>query len=242
MIYNVKYELNKTYMTLPAEASRYDDYRYKMLTDNVIEGILPVEIRNINGERRFYYDISEKENFIRSVSIKDITGAELENLTMSMMKVSMKLREFLLEESCAVFEPDLIFKDLKTGKYEFICVPGKDEAEKREDMKLLMQTVISHVDPSDERAVEAAYTIYEMSEAGPVLSKTLYETVHDMLKTEEVPYEEVEEEEDLPDSEYEDVETFPQRYRLSLREWLCAGCAAMGFMCLGLYTYFGVLS
>ncbi|MCR4960134.1 MAG: DUF6382 domain-containing protein [Lachnospiraceae bacterium] len=243
MIYNIINELNRTYMTLPADTAGYDDYRYRMLTDNAIEGILPVEIRTINGERRFYYDISEKENLIRTVSVKDIDFEELEKLTRSMMMVSSKLREYLLEESCIVFEPDLIFRDTKSGRYEFICVPGKDEEEKREDIKRLLQTVISHVAPSDERAVEAAYEIYEMAEAGPVLSRSLYERVAEKMKREATYiYEPVEEEDDLPEEEYEDIERPVYRYRPSFREWLGIACAAMGFICIGLYTYYGVLS
>lgn len=246
IIYNLTTELNRTFLTAVTETEVYNDYRYKMLTDNCIEGILPLEMRNVNGECKIYYDISEKESFIRNLMRRDLNLSDLLLLTENMMRVSGKMREYLLEESSIVFEPDLIFLNTKTGKYEFISIPGhlRNEEEKREDLINLLQNIISHVNPEDEDAVEASYAIYEMAVSGPVLAKTLYETVksYDRQVIDRTYEDEVcEEEEDLPEEEYEDV---PKniRYKPSLIEWLSMGFAAAGFLCIGIWTYFDLIA
>lgn len=246
VIYSLFNELNRTYLTALTETKNYNDYRYKMLSDNDIEGILPLEMRNVNGECKVYYDISEKESFIRNLMRKDMSLADLIKLTESMMMVSDRIRDYLLEENCLIFEPDMIFVNAKTGKYEFVCIPGhiKSVEEKREDLINLLQNVITHVNPEDEAGVEAAYEIYEMAVAGPVLAKTLFETVksHENVPVFDTFEDAVcEEEEDMPDEIYEDVPK-KVRYRPSVIEWLSAGFAAMGFLCIGIWTYFDLLA
>lgn len=243
IIYNIKNELNKMLLSVPADTVNYDDYRYKMINDNKIEGILPLEMRNINGESRLYYDISGRENFVRYVSVRNLTVDELLKLTGCMMRASEKMREYLLEESHLVFEPDLIFRNSKTGDYEFICIPGhiRDEAEIREDMLSLLQLIISHIDPENTDVVEIAYAIYEMGAAGPVLSKTLYETVWEMSERSNSSSEIAEEEEDMPEDFYERVEKGVYKYRPSLREFLGVGFAASGIICLGLSAYWAMI-
>lgn len=241
IIYNIKNELNHLYLTAPAEISGYNDYRYRMIADNRIEGLLPLEIRNINGENRLYFDITEKENLIRCVSVKDMEMNELIKLTECMMKTSDRLKDYLMEESCLVFEPDVVFRDIKSGRYEFVCIPGhlKTVEEKREDIVSLLQIILTHLKITDDALVEGTFLLYEMAEAGPILTKTIYEYVCGMNKNNEQEeiVEAVCEEDDLPDEEYEDVPAEIYKYRMSYREWLGIGFAAAGLISIGFGTY-----
>ncbi len=246
IVYNIKNELNKTFLSATAEIVRYDDYRFKMITDNKIDGIIDPELRSINGESKLYYDISGKENFVKYISVRNLDISELLNLTECMMRVSENLREFLLEESCIVFEPDMIFRNPRTGKYEFICLPGhlRNDTDVRDDLMSLLQLILSHVDPENTIAVEAAYGIYEIAAAGSVCVKSLYEAVWEMTEESESDHAEfVEEEEDMPESFYESVEKGPIRlhYHPSFKEWLAVGFAASGLVCIGLSTYWSML-
>lgn len=65
IVYNIKNELNKTYFITGSESPIYNDYRFKMLAENSMEGIIPVDIRSINGETRLYYDITNKANLAK---------------------------------------------------------------------------------------------------------------------------------------------------------------------------------
>lgn len=246
ILYNIKNELNKMMLSVPADAIGYDDYRYKMITDNEIEGILPMELRTINGESRLTYDISGKENLVKCLSMKDLDRGELLKLSESMMRVSAKIREYLLEEACLVFEPDLVFRDIKTGQYAFICLPGhiKNEEDIRSDLMAMFELFLSHVGASDEQLVEAVYGLYEIVSAGPVYAKDLYESIWDLCG-EKGPEngigETVEEEEDLPEEIYEEVPLGPCRPYIPIRFFFSAACAASGLICLGLGAYMSLL-
>ena len=45
MIYNLKNELGKTYLIAGIDFEIKDDYRLKMITENVIDGLIPINIR-----------------------------------------------------------------------------------------------------------------------------------------------------------------------------------------------------
>lgn len=239
ILYNIKNELNKTYFITGSDSPVYNDYRFKMLSENRMDGIIMVDIRVINGETKLYYDITDKANLVKLVSRRDLTYEELLGLTSAMMMVSAELRSFLLGEDCISFEPDMIFRDLKTGNYEFICIPRlvDGEGEPREDLISLMELIISHVEATDERAVRAAYNVYQAVITGPMEIKSINDMVWEASRKEIDETESVDAEEDIPEIFYEDVPKKPHKYRLSFREWCSIGCTAVGLIFVGLSVY-----
>ena len=125
MIYNLKNELGKTYLIAGIDFEIKDDYRLKMITENVIDGLIPINIRQIDGEKRAYYDVTDKKSLSRFLAHNDPDYNEIRLLIGSILKVSKVGCEYLLEESCISFEPDTIYKNNLTGDYEFLYLPKK---------------------------------------------------------------------------------------------------------------------
>ena len=235
MMYSIKKELGNTYLIMDADKENLDDYRYKMLSGNTIGGIIPLTVRTINTGSQLYYDVSDKINLIKYLSIKNLDYKGLTELIGALMETSENLVEYLIDENCMVLDTDLIFKDVKTGKWEFICIPNDDS--ENDKLTELMSEIISYVKTDDEAAVKAAFDAFELVSAGNPRFKTLYETVikakepETEEKTEMIVKEEPKEKEDFL-SEY-----ITPRYKPSFKEWLCAGLAGAGTLSLGVWLY-----
>ena len=75
---NIISELNNTYLQVENIADIVaEDYRYKMLMENSIKGIMPFEVRTINGEKSLFIDISGRENMNSRYAQRSIDRVEL---------------------------------------------------------------------------------------------------------------------------------------------------------------------
>ena len=239
MIYNIKNELGRTYLITGIDFTIEDDYRVRMMTENEINGLIPLSIRMIDGEKRAYYDITDKISFTRKMAGKAADYSDLKKLTVSILRVCDGMSEFLLEESNLVLEPDLIYTNLNTGEYEFVCIPSGTEYNDgpREDLMELMNYLISNLSTEDQDAVKAGYAMYELVSSGCVSLRTLYEKVDSSREVTETFSEDEFSFDDLPDIPDPVPEKPAFRYRISLKECLSLGLMCMGIISMGLWVY-----
>lgn len=237
MIYNIKKELNKTYLLINV-SSEEDDYRANMLSENVIEGIIPIEIREIDGRKQYYYDISDKINLPKALSLKYWNYDDVKLFTGDLLAVSERLCNFLMDEDSLVLEQDLIFKDVKSGKYHFICIPESISG-RADEMKELWATILENINPSDEAAVKCSYEIYEMVASGSPRILTIYETVINLQEETEI-IEEPPEVFLVSKEEFVPLEK-QLKYYPSFKEWACAAMMAVGIFFVGVWAYLDVI-
>ena len=67
------------YLIIREDEMTGDDYQRKMITENRIRGLLPCQIRYINGETLLYYEITSKQSVKGLFEGKHLTMKELEN-------------------------------------------------------------------------------------------------------------------------------------------------------------------
>ena len=179
------HELNKTYLKLPKESSEHlDDFRFKMLLSNCIEGIIPMQLRSINGEQEVIFDVTEKESIRKTLDARVAGRDEIRELFGEIMKVSAGIERFLIDEGCLVLRPEMIFRNLRTGKLEFICVPDPDGEEKRGNDTLteFMRFLAEKIDTSDETLTESVYRLYDTAVLSNVSLSTMYEMLMSDLR------------------------------------------------------------
>lgn len=243
MIYNLKNELGKTYLIAGIDFEIKDDYRLKMITENVIDGLTPINIRQIDGEKRAYYDVTDKTSLSRFLAHNDPDYNEIRLLIGSILKVSKVGCEYLLEESCISFEPDTIYKNNLTGDYEFLYLPKKISYEEgpREDLLNLMNELIMHIPSDDNDAVKAGYAMYELAASENVSMASLYEAV-DNIKTvtetfseDEFSFEDYFEE----SSTEHEKPTSKHKRPLMIKEGICFIFASTGIVFIGMWLYYG---
>ncbi len=244
MTSEMQYELNRTYMVLSGdEIEASEDYRQKMLLSNSIEGTLPLQIRNINGQRQYYLDISEKESVLNYFSTQIVSRGDICNLFKAILLVTIELSKYLLEEGNVVLKPEMIFRNVRTGVYEFVCVPITEEVScGRENLKSLLQFLMGRLDESDTALVSSVYGLYDMIEFSNPRFATLYETL--IAGINEIPECTDEQDDAMTESEaneeYMRVDYAPpknKRYIPSFREIIVAliGLAGIFMICFELY-------
>lgn len=81
-----------------------------------ITGFLPMEIRWIDGEKEYVYDISGKVSLAQYLSESKITKKTLCDLLTGILQLSDLMQEYLLDPDGVVWQEDYIFIDKRTGK------------------------------------------------------------------------------------------------------------------------------
>ncbi len=239
MIYNIKNELGRTYLIAGIDFKIEDDFRVQMMTENEIPGLLPLSVRMIDGEKRAYYDITDKISFTRKMTGKEADYNDLKKLATSMLCVCDNLSEYLLDESNLIIEPDLIFSDVKSGEYEYIYIPAKTEYSDgpRDDLMELMNFLITCLSSDDPDAVKAGYAMYELASSGSVSLKSLYEKVESSKETIETCSEDDFSFEELSNDLESVNELTPVRYRFSIKEFVSLALMGLGIISMGFWAY-----
>lgn len=235
MIYKIKKELNKTYLIICGNDEISNDYRVKMLSDNQISGLIPIEIRSINGKKQLYYDITGKINIVKLTLQRNVNFDDIVGLFAAIKATVEELNKHLLDGEYLVYEPDLIMKDMKTNQYEMICIPSAGDGY---SLVELAELLVENVCAEDEYGVKAAYQLYEMVNEGIDDIKILFDAITEIGK--DIPKEEVEQqiiEEVLIDEEEEETIEEVAKYRPSFNEIFIAAASMAGISCIGLWTY-----
>ncbi len=225
------YELNHTYMVVSGEEiEKCEDFRYKMLSANVIKGLLPLEFRRINNEKRIYIDVTGKESLLNLMNVRRAGTEDIKELFDSIYLISGEMQRFLIGETDVIMRPEMIFKNLTTGDYEFICIPLiEEENSLNEGMKALMHFLLMHINENDESLVNTMYQINDMYETGKPKFSLVYEFFVEETRVEE------EEEEAPVEKEYEEKKF--SLYIPGLKEILALALCISGIVLVGVNLY-----
>lgn len=178
-------ELNRQYLKVTGDVVfQTDDFRYRMLLSNCIEGIIPMRIRSINGQREICFDVTGRESLENGAGPAVMGRTEVKELFGEIMKVSVGIERFLIDEGSLIMKPDMIYRNMKTGKYEFVCVPDISEEDRRGNDTLVefMRFIVGKIDTGDEVMTEALYGLYDMAVLGNVSLATMYEILMGELR------------------------------------------------------------
>lgn len=152
-------DLNHNFLVLKGENGEKNDYRSKMITGNHIKNLLSCRIQNMNGEIFFSYEISSKQNMKQFFDRQQMNLSRLLRLFESLSEASKEIKNYLLEDSRIILEPEFIFLNPETEEYIFVYYPYDYEWD--QTMQLLGDFLVEKVDHEDEKAVEIAYKVYE---------------------------------------------------------------------------------
>lgn len=152
--------MNRNYMVIRPETSGNEKYTLRMLNGNHIQGLLPFQDKMVNGEVKYYYDITSKQPLNRILEHRTMSGAELRTFVTELLFALRQMERFLLDESQLVFQPEYIYVDPGTMKATFCLVPGLHH-EFADEFCSLSQYLLDHVNQSDGDAVLLAFSIFK---------------------------------------------------------------------------------
>ena len=159
-------DLQHTWMILSGgSVPEEDTYSVRMLTENRIGGLVPCKAVSLDGELRFYYDISSRHALRTVLEAEQIGRPLLEQLLISLAKVMERMSEYLLDPDGLLLDPAYLFCNPEQSEITFCWYPGKD-VQFREQAKILGSALLAQLDQSDRAGVVMGYRFYQYCESG----------------------------------------------------------------------------
>lgn len=155
-----KREMNRNYMVIHPETGRSYKYTIRMLSGNQVPGLLPFQEKWINGNNRYYYDITSKQPLERILDYRNLKGEELRTFLSSFLLALREIERFLLDESQICLEPAFIYTEPENFRCSLTLVPGRYK-DFTKGMQNLSQYLLDHVNQNDGEAVVLAFSVFK---------------------------------------------------------------------------------
>lgn len=153
-----KNDLKKTYLILDGMEGEQEDYQTIMLRECEIQGLLRVEIRYIDNQTQYQYDISGKTAFKTLYEKMNLNYEEMKRLVENLLHTIQTIRKYMLDANCILLEPEYIFCDSK-GFYFCYYPACRKDAKKM--FHQLTEFFVRQVDYKDDEGVHFAYTLHK---------------------------------------------------------------------------------
>ncbi len=137
-------------------------FEERMLLNNSIPGLLPVEIILENGEKEYRYDVTGCTSMSVLTQLERLSGEMLKGLYTAISRLVAEVRRYLLREEGLMLSPELIWRNSVTGEWMF-CFHSGTATDLREQIRALSAWIINHIDVSDPSGVYIGYSIYLLS-------------------------------------------------------------------------------
>jgi len=131
-----------------------------MLTNNVIEGLLPVCRQQENDKYLLRYDITGKQALDGVLEQMMADEKLLKNLLVGIYVTMKQLEKYLLSQDDLLLTPETIFYDVRTETMHF-CYYPENNVSLQEQIVKLMEYILAKTDHKNVVAVQMAYGVYE---------------------------------------------------------------------------------
>ena len=173
MVTSYKRDLNRNYLVIKNESM---DYQIRMLMENPSSGFGKIKLSNWDGEESIMVDVTGLQSMDRYFSKKKIGYDELSEILYSINRMVNECIRLLLDISGLVMNPEFIFWDINEEKPVWIFYPYEN---KNNDITILSEFILDHIDNSDSRVVKTAYKFFKLSKEGSIMSDELYTLLED---------------------------------------------------------------
>lgn len=153
-----KNDLKRAYMILEGEEGDREDYQIVMLGENEIPGILNMDVRYVDNQSQYYYDISGKTSFKTLHEKINLTLEDMKQFVNDLLQAIQTLKKYMLDSKCILLDPEYIFCE---GKTCFFCYYPSCRQDIREEFHRLTEFFVREVNYKDEESVHFAYTIHK---------------------------------------------------------------------------------
>lgn len=153
-----KNDLKRAYMILEGESQDKEDYQIVMLKENEIPGILNMDVRYVDNQSQYYYDISGKTSCKILHEKVNLTLDDMKRLVNHLLQAIQTLKKYMLDGKCILLDPEYIFCE---DKNYFFCYYPFCRRDIREEFHRLTEFFVREVNYKDEEGVHFAYTLHK---------------------------------------------------------------------------------
>lgn len=158
-----KKDLRHNYMVIEENTlQKAEPYCIKVLQQQEIEGMLPVEHRCMDNKVLFYYEITSKQSMVNLLEKTNLTRDKLKSLCISILRTIERAYEYLLTEDDFILSPEYIYLDIYKNEPSLCFLPGYAKCIK-DQMNRLFEYLMNKVDYNDKEAVVLVYQLYAVS-------------------------------------------------------------------------------
>lgn len=136
-----------------------ENYQIKMIEKNHLDVFLPINIRIIDNQQKYFYDISSKQPISRMFEGNTVAEENIRNIISCILKAISIIDEYMLDIDSMLLDPQLIYIDITNGKFYFTYYLNQKNGF-AESMKKLFEYILEHLNHNDKNAVIFAYGIY----------------------------------------------------------------------------------
>ena len=147
-------------MVVRPEPGRSEKYTVRMLAGNRIPGLLPFQEKSVNGEKKYYYDITSRQPLGRILERRNIKAAELRTVFYDLLFTLRQMERYLLDENQICLEPEAIYLEPDSFRCGFCLIPG-NYADFESAFRELTRYFLNHVNHHDSEAVVLAFSIFQ---------------------------------------------------------------------------------
>lgn len=156
-----KREWSQTYVWIPGDELKQNDYKIKMLQNNVSRNRL--EMTSVFNEDRLYYRylVTGKKTLTSIFSVVEMRHRDVIKILRSVIDTIREGQTLLLEPEDFAIMPGYMFTDLNLDNIGYCCIPeaGFDFPSQ---IKGLLEYMMNRVAYTDTSAVECVYDCYTM--------------------------------------------------------------------------------
>lgn len=153
-------EMKHNYLIIDPEELIWRNYECKMLSGNRVRGILQFQLRQVDDEVRFYYEITSRQPLSRMLESHLLQETDIRQIVLGISHILDRMEEYLLRESCVLLEPDYIYVEPENFEIWLCLVPGL-ERDFPYDYGKLLEYLLGKVDHQDRESVILAYGLYQ---------------------------------------------------------------------------------
>ena len=187
MEYKVEYikDMYNNYLLLmPIEENNAKNtFLNKMLTENAIKGLLPCEIRTIDMENKYYYNISSKQPVVNVFEKGQVDELQTQKLVQNIIEAVKESKKYMLSESDFILQPEYVYMNISNFEIGLCYLPGYNVSIK-EQLSVFLEFLLEKVDHNNQKAIVMAYGLYKLIKGGEVSFENIEEFMRNTIKEE----------------------------------------------------------
>ena len=158
-----KRDMNHNYLILEPEEQIYgNEYQIRMLSINDIRGLLKCNMKKMDGNVYFYYEVTSRQSLERIFEKSTMTMDDIKILLLGVKSSIENVAAYLLEPDHVLLDPAYIYMDIET-KEPCLCYFPSYKGTITNSFKELAEFILKRLDHNDSGAVALGYDIYRQT-------------------------------------------------------------------------------
>jgi hypothetical protein len=163
---------NHSYACMRMEETQVHIHECRMMLYNQVPCLLPVNIRYVDELVQVEYDLGGMQSLARIFEHQRFTAEQVCQLIRALWEAEELLMEYMLTSDGLVLSPEYIFAGTERQELRF-CYQMGERKGVEDNVRVLLQYILDHVDYTDQKAVTLAYALYHLEDGGGDILKTM---------------------------------------------------------------------